>query len=205
MTAICNRRKWFRRGGPVCPPGFLKFPVGHPLSRKIAFSFCRGGSRTAPTDRAPTPSNPVSGDVDQHHLEPRRRTPYSNLCKGSERYLPGCVRSPQTANASFLTLSSRRRRRIEGRGESNASRRARGHPSIRGSAATQDEAERTFSTAPYATPATCMRGTLPMRCSRGCTDTQVRPYGLKGTFPLPLARPCESLHNGISYATSTFT
>ena len=54
---------------------------------------------------------------------------------------------PQTANAFFLTLSSRRRRRIEGRGESNASHRARGHPSIRGSAATQDEAERIFQQA----------------------------------------------------------
>ena len=55
---------------------------------------------------------------------------------------------PQTANAFFLTLSSRRRRRIEGRGESNASHRARGHPSIRGSAATQDEAEMIFQQAP---------------------------------------------------------
>ena len=62
----------------------------------------------------------------------------------------------QTANASSLTLSSRRRRRIEGaspepvegRGESNARVGARGHPSIRGFAATQDEAERTFSTTP---------------------------------------------------------
>ena len=62
---------------------------------------------------------------------------------------------PQIANAFFLTLSSRRRacpelvegRRIEGRGKSNASRRARGHPSIRGSAATQDEAERIFQQA----------------------------------------------------------
>ena len=57
------------------------------------------------------------------------------------------LRPPQTANAFFLTLSSRRRRRIEGREESNASRRAKGHPSIRGSAATQDEAERGFSKA----------------------------------------------------------
>ena len=62
------------------------------------------------------------------------------------------LRPPQTANASFLTLSSRRRRRIEGRGKSNASRWARGHPSIRGFTATQDEAERAFSTTRSATP-----------------------------------------------------
>ncbi len=55
---------------------------------------------------------------------------------GGNGRLRGVLKSPdlppQTANASFLTLSSRQRRRIEGRGESNASRRVRAntHSSI---------------------------------------------------------------------------
>ena len=141
MTTICKGRKWFRRGGPVCPPGFLNFPAGHPPSRKIAFSFCRGGSRTAlqfgPL-RHQTRFPAMSINTTLSRAEGRRTRIFA---RAVTRYLPGCVRSPQTANASFLTLSSRRRRRIEGRWESNASRRARGHPSIRGFAATQDEAE----------------------------------------------------------------
>ena len=66
------------------------------------------------------------------------------------------VRPPQTANASFLTLSSRRRSNVtekgafvsKGEGSRTPRARARGHPSIHGFAATQDEAERTFSTSP---------------------------------------------------------
>ena len=81
---------------------------------------------------------------------------------------------PQTANAFFLTLSSRRRacpelvegRRIEGRGESNASHRARGRPSIRGSTATQDEAEKIFQQAPQEGSNINCYGVSPSRFSR---------------------------------------
>ncbi len=82
------------------------------------------------------------------------------------------VQPPQTANASLLTLSSRRRRRTEGCGKSNASRRARGHPSIRGSAATQDEADKAFSTAPMRKEST----------DRGGLFLQARQGGVGGGF-----------------------
>ena len=73
---------------------------------------------------------------------------------------------------SSLTLSSRRRRRIEGRGESNASRWGRGHPSIRGFTATQDEAERGFSTTP-------LKAVVPKGASHRNPRIAIIPYSAK--------------------------